>query len=442
MDSKKSGRRRFLKRGAALAGLAAGAGTIPSASGFGVPDERTKGTKYATEYGERSGFEAAASQRKDDYPQRPFPAKKLTPLQDSVGIITPSPMHFVADHYTPPDIDPGEHRLLIHGLVNRPVVFTLDEIKRLPSVSRIHFLECLANSNVKDRGGPVLDTLQEIHGRASCSEWTGVPVSVLLEAAGVQKEGTWLLAEGADAGRFSYSIPMTKAMDDCLVVYGQNGEAVRPEQGYPLRLLAPGWEGPFNVKWLRRIKVVDQPYMTKVETILHAYLRPDKKGKALWFQFEMPPKSLITRPSGGQKLSGPGFCEITGLAWSGGGAIRKVEVSTDGGRNWQEAQLQTPVHSMAHTRFRLAWHWDGEETILQSRCTDEHGETQPSLAELNKKYGVEEDHWLKTGVTAYQFNPIQPWKVSRDGSVHNAIFKPSTLASAGAAGGGTDHTEH
>jgi sulfane dehydrogenase subunit SoxC len=419
-----------------------GAGTIPSASGFGIPDERAKGTKYATEYGKRSRFEAETSKRQHDYPQRPFPAKKLTPLQDSVGIITPAGLHFVADHYTPPDLDPREHRLLIHGLVDRPLVFTVDELKRLPSVSRIYFLECLANSNVKDRGGPVLDTLQEIHGRTSCSEWTGVPLSVLLEQAGVQKEGSWLLAEGADAGRFSYSIPMGKAMADVLVAYGQNGEAVRPEQGYPLRLLVPGWEGPFNVKWLRRIKVVDQPYMTKVETILHAYLRPDQKGKALWFQFEMPPKSVITRPSGGQKLPGRGYCEITGLAWSGRGAIRRVEVSTDGGRNWKDAQLQGPVHSMAHTRFRLPWNWDGEETILQSRCTDDQGEKQPSLEELNRKLGVSEDHWLKTSVSAYQFNPIQPWKVSRDGSVHNAIFKSTTLASAGAASGGADHSDH
>ncbi|MGH9786515.1 MAG: sulfite dehydrogenase [Terriglobia bacterium] len=442
MSSIRPGRRRFLKGSAALAGLAVGAGTIPSASGFGIPDERTKGTKYATEYGERSRFETEASKRQHDYPQRPFPAKKLTPLQDSVGIITPAGLHFVADHYTPPDLDPQQHRLLIHGLVDRPLVFTVEELKRLPSVSRIHFLECLANSNVKDRGGPVLDTVQEIHGRTSCSEWTGVPLSVLLEKAGVQKDGTWLLVEGADAGRFSYSIPLGKAMDDVLVAYGQNGEAVRPEQGYPLRLLVPGWEGPYNVKWLRRIKVVDQPYMTKVETILHGYLRPDQKGKALWFQFQMPPKSVITRPAGGQKLLGRGFYEITGLAWSGRGAIRRVEVSTDGGRNWQEAKLQGPVHSMAHTRFRLPWNWDGEETIIQSRCADDQGEKQPSLEELNRKLGVSDDHWLKTSVSAYQFNAVQPWKVSRDGSVHNAMFSLATLASVGTAGGGADHTEH
>jgi sulfane dehydrogenase subunit SoxC len=269
-----------------------------------------------------------------------------------------------------------------------------------------------------------------------------VPVSFLLEKAGVQKEGTWLLVEGADAGRFSYSIPMGKAMDDVFVAYGQNGEAIRPEQGYPLRLFVPGWEGPYNVKWLRRIKVVDQPYMTKSHTILHAYLRPDLKGKALWYQFEMPPKSVITRPAGGQKLPGPGFYEITGLAWSGAGAIRKVEVSTDGGRSWMEAKLQGPVHSRAHTRFRLPWDWNGEEAIIQSRCTDDQGGQQPSLEELTRKYGVTEDHWLKTSVSNYGFNPIQPWKISRDGSVHNAIFSPAVLARAGNAGGGADHTEH
>ena len=447
MNSKQSGRRRFLKEGAALAGLAVGAIRSASAqiqtAAADLPGGRLKGTKYVTAYGERSHYEAEDSKRIHDYPDRPFPAKKLTPLQDSVGIITPNAMHFVADHYTPPDIDPRQHRLMIHGMVDRPLVYTLEELKRLPSASRIYFMECLANSNVKDRNGPISETVQEIHGRTSCSEWTGVPLSVLLNQAGVQKGGSWLVSEGSDAGHYTYSLPLAKAMDDVLVAYGQNGEAVRPEQGYPLRLLVPGWEGPFSVKWLKRIKVVDHPYMTKMETVLHAYLRPDLGGKALWFQFEMPPKSVITRPSGGQRLAGPGFYEITGLAWSGAGTIRRVEVSTDRGRSWNVAKLQEPVHPKAHTRFHYEWNWDGEEAVLMSRSTDERGQVQPSLAELSKRWGVNEEYWLKTNITAFQFNPIQPWRVTREGTVRNAIFKPDALLSYDPAGTRAEgHADH
>jgi len=444
MKSKKPGRRQFLKKGAVLAGAAMGA--MQSAKGqtgaSDLIDGRIEGTKYVTAYGERSRFEQARSQRIHDYEKEPFPAKKLTPLQDSVGIITPSPMHFVADHYVPPDIDPSTHRLMIHGMVDRPLIFTMEDLKRLPSVSRVYFMECLANSSLNRASRKDMDSVQRAHGRTSCSEWTGVPLSVLLQQAGVQSGASWLYSEGSDGGRYSYSLPMAKAMDDVLVAYGQNGEAVRPEQGYPLRLLAPGWEGPFSVKWLRRIKVVNQPQYAKTEVTLHGYLRPDLKGKALWFQFEMPPKSVITRPSGGQKLPGPGSYEITGLAWSGGGVIRRVEVSTDGGRTWQDAALQEPVHSKAHTRFRLGWNWDGEEAVIQSRCTDERGERQPSLEEMSRRVGVGMDYWIKTSVTAFQFNPIQPWRVTREGEIHNAILDSVPGAPASLGGDGSGHTDH
>ena len=445
MNPQGRGRRRFLKEGVALAGLAVGAIRSASAQTLAseISEARPKGTKYTTAYGERSHFEAERSVRTHDYAERPFPAKKLTPLQDSVGVITPNAVHFVADHYVPPDIDPRQHRLMIHGMVDRPMVFTLEELKRMPSVSRVHFLECVANSSLHRGGRDAFETAQEIHGRTSCSEWTGVPLSVLLNAAGVQQGGGWLVAEGSDSGKYTYSLPMAKAMEDVLVAYGQNGEAVRPEQGYPLRLLVPGWEAPFNVKWLRRIKVVDQPYMTKMETILHSYLRPDLNGKAVWFLFEMPPKSVITRPSGGQQMSGRGYYEITGLAWSGGGAITRVEVSTDGGRSWKDAQLQEPVHRKAHTRFRLDWNWDGEEAMLQSRCTDERGDVQPALEELSKRWGASEEYWKSTSVTAFHFNPIQPWKVTREGSVHNALFKFNSVPSNGPDGGGAaSHSDH
>jgi sulfane dehydrogenase subunit SoxC len=247
-----------------------------------------------------------------------------------------------------------------------------------------------------------------------------VPLSLLLREAGVRKGASWLVAEGAEPGKRAKSIPLEKAMSDVLVAYGQNGEPVRPEQGYPLRLLVPGFVGVHNVKWLRRIKVGDQPYMSVDDSVGYSDLRPD--GKARWFQFELPPKSVITSPSGGQRLPGRGFYEISGLAWSGGGAIRRVEVSTDGGRRWKDAQFQENVHRFAHTRFRLAWNWDGEETALLSRCTDELGQVQPTLAELGKIWGVSREYWLSTSNYVTHFNAIQPWKVTREGSVHNAMF--------------------
>ncbi len=276
-------------------------------------------------------------------------------------------------------------------------------------------------------------TIQQTHGKTSCSEWTGALLSLLLQQAGVQKGASWLVAEGAEKGNRTESIPLGKAMDDVLVAYGQNGEPLRPEQGYPVRLVVPGWNGGINVKWLRRITLVDQPAMSKQEV---GTLIPDGKGGWLFdsamaqkvHYAEMPPKSVITFPSGGQKLPSRGFYEITGLAWSGWGAIRSVEVSTDGGRTWKDAQVQEPVHRKAHTRFRFAWNWDGEEALLQSRCTDERGNVQPTLAELSKAMGVNPDYWQsnywKSAATSerYGLNAVQPWKVARDGSVQNAMF--------------------
>jgi len=240
-------------------------------------------------------------------------------------------------------------------------------------------------------------------------------LSVLLKECGVQKGASWIVAEGSESNKYTMSIPLGKAMDDILVAYAQNGEPVRPQQGYPLRLVVPGWEAIRSVKWLSRIKVVDQPAMAWHETGNNADTRPD--GKGLWFRFELGPKSVITRPSGGQRLPGPGYYEITGLAWTGGNAVRRVDVSTDGGKTYKEAQLQQPVLRHAHTRFRFPWKWNGEEAVLQSRCTDERGEVQPTIAEAAKNLGVTTEYFYD----ADHFNGIQPWKVSRDGSVHNAL---------------------
>jgi sulfane dehydrogenase subunit SoxC len=428
MISKESGRRRFLKNGAALAGLAVGA--MQPASGQDSGAEKTEARpKDLHAYGERSRFESSArlgamglyDPASSGY-HRDFGFR--TPTQDSVGIITPASLHFVIAHgYEPPDIDPNEHRLLIHGMVDHPLIFTLDELKRLPSVTRIHFLECNADSAPSGPTGTFRTapgaTAQDTHGFTSCSVWTGVPLSILLKEAGVQAGATWIVGEGSEKGKHTKSIPIEKAMDDVLVAYGQNGESLRPQQGYPMRLLVPGWEGINNVKWLRRIKVVNDPYMGMWESTKYPSLRMD--GLSRWFQFEMGPRSVITRPSGGQKLSGPGFYEISGLAWSGGGVIRKVEVSTDGGNTWKEAEIQGPVNPKAHTRFGFAWNWNGEETVLQSRCTDERGETQPTPVELAKFWRVEPEFFRTTGTIPGHFNAIQPWKINRDGSVQNAL---------------------
>jgi sulfane dehydrogenase subunit SoxC len=359
-------------------------------------------------YGERSPFEKSGRLLS----QTPHleEASSRTPLGDIQGMITPSSLHFERHHAGVPQIDPAQHELVIHGLVERPLKFTVDELKRLPSVSRIYFLECSGNSGTGWRPVPQ-PSAQAAHGLTSCSNWTGVPLAVLFKEAGVKPEGKWFIAEGADACKMARSVPIEKAWDDALVAYAQNGEALRPEQGYPIRLLLPGWEGNASVKWLRQIKVVDQPVMGREETSKYTDLLPD--GRARQFTFLMEAKSLITRPSAGQRLSGPGFHEIGGLAWSGQGAITRVEVSTDGGATWSDATLQLPVLPKAHTRFTFPWRWDGGEAVLAARCTDESGYVQPSRAELVEVRGLNSN---------YHCNAIQGWRVNPDGSVVDAAL--------------------
>ena len=400
-------------------------------SGVEIPED----VKDYKPYGDRSAFETSGRLNQHAMPgskhakESIVPAKKTTPIQDLSGSITPNALHYVANHSIPPNIDPKEYQLLIHGMVDHPTVFSLEDLKRLPSVSSIYFLECLANSKWLYPGkaeGEGNETAQDLHGMMSCSEWTGVPLSLVLKEVGVQKGAGWLTSDSFESMHYSYDLPMGKAMDDCLLVYAQNGEAIRPEQGYPVRLFVPGWQGPYSVKWLRQIKVVDQRYLSKLQ-YLHSYPRPDLKGKALWSFDQLPPKSVITRPSGGMKMPGRGYYQITGLAWSGGGAVRRVEVSTDGGKTWKNARLQEKVYKKAHTRFYLDWTWDGQETTLQSRCTDDQGIVQPTLEAMSKSWGIEsKDFWrameANMGSGPYHNNSIQPWKIDSDGSVHNAIL--------------------
>jgi sulfane dehydrogenase subunit SoxC len=374
-------------------------------------------------YGERSAFVKSVrviDQSADDPhghgPHGPAPnpyrPSARTPVRDSIGIITPSSLHFTTQHlYGIPVIDPANHRLLIHGLVDRPLTFTMDDLMRFPSVSRILFVEC--RSNQPNAAGK---TVNETHGRMACSEWTGVPLALLLHEAGVQKDGTWIVAEGSEGGKHQKSVPMGKVMEDVLVAYGQNGEPIRPDNGFPLRLVVPGYEGINQVKWLHRIQVVDRPYLTYQEQTL--YISPDPRSRR--FIYELGPKSVITYPSGDHRLSGPGFYTISGLAWSGGGAVRTAEVSTDNGRTWHEATLQAPVLSRAHTRFTFPWRWNGEEAVIMSRCIDELGQRQPTVEEF-KTFWTGRPNTVIRGTTTYgHMNQIQPWKVNRDGRVENA----------------------
>jgi sulfane dehydrogenase subunit SoxC len=393
-------RRGFFGLGAAVASLMSSCQspeTPPAAPSFlGGP---------VRAYGERSHYEKAARHLRPV--RNPELTATHTPLQELSGTITPSSLHFERHHSGVPDIDPAAHRLLIHGMVERPLLLTMDEIRRLPSATRTLFVECSGNSG-GEWGPRTAPDAQRAHGLASCSEWTGVPLSIVLEEVGVDPAAAWIIAEGADACHMQRSIPLAKAQQDILLAYGQNGEAVRPEQGYPLRLVIPGFEGNMCVKWLRRLKITDQPYMTKDETSKYTELMPD--GKAWQFTWVMDAKSVITFPSGGQQLAGAGAYEISGLAWSGRGAVAKVEVTADGGQTWQQAVLQEPVQPMAFTRFRLPWAWDGAETTLISRCTDETGYVQPAREQLIAERGRNSN---------YHCNCTTSWRVMADGKVTN-----------------------
>lgn len=334
------------------------------------------------------------------------PGSVRSPLQHLDGMITPNGVHFERSHNGVPDIDPAQHKLLIHGLVKRPLLFTLDSLARYPTVSRISFIECAGNSGALYSDQPAAGTVQTLHGLVSCAEWTGAPLAVLLQEAGVQPDAKWLVAEGADAAAMSRSVPLDKAFDDAMVALYQNGERIRPANGYPMRLLLPGWQGNMNVKWLRRIKLTNQPAMTKDETSKYSLLL--KMGKVAQFNFPLDAKSVITKPSPGVNMSGPGLYEISGIAWSGNGAIQKVEVSADGGKSWAEAALSAPVLSKAITRFRIPLRWDGGPVTLQSRAIDTSGYVQPTR----------EAQLAARGSRAqYHCNLITSWAIAQSGEV-------------------------
>ncbi|MEK7761508.1 MAG: sulfite dehydrogenase [Nitrospirota bacterium] len=402
MDGEKPvGRRTWLASAISAMGVTA-AGLIAPSILPAVEQDHTDPTRVPghapSPYGSRAPRETA---------QRLTTAThSLTPHQSLHGIITPSALHFERHHNGVPAIDSDRHRLLIHGLVERPLTLSMHDLTQFPSVTRTLFIECSGNSG-KEWTGLHGNTVQDTHGLMSASEWTGVPLATVLTEAGIKPDAAWVLAEGSDAAAMTRSVPLAEVVKDALLCYGQNGEMLRPEQGYPLRLVIPGWEGNTCIKWLRRLKLGMAPFMTREETSRYTDLMPD--GTARQFTFVMEAKSVITTPSGGQQIA-PGFIEIRGLAWSGHGVVKMVEVSTDGGRAWQPAQLQEPVLPQCHTRFRFGWRWNGEEAILQSRCTDETGYVQPTRAALVAARGVH---------SSYHYNAIQSWKVDRDGRVTN-----------------------
>ena len=396
----KSNRRKMLKLGAVL-----GAGVLGKQKMGAAENSPAQLGIPLGPYGERSPYEKAVRWTRDS--KTPETGSSFTPLADSVGTLTPSALHYERHHSGIPTIDPAQHRLVIHGMVERPLSLTVAEIRRLPSVSRTLVLECGGNSGSEWAPKSAPD-VQHSHGLASCSEWTGVPLALLLQEAGVKPGASFVIAEGADACRMERSIPLAKAMDNILLAYGQNGEALRPAQGYPLRLIIPGWEGNANVKWLHSLKLTDQAYMARDETAKYTDLMPD--GKARIFTFQMEAKSVITYPSGGQMLPGAGLYELTGLAWSGRGKIERVDITTDGGRTWVKAALQEPRLPIAFTRFRLPWRFDGREAVIASRATDESGYVQPTREALIEVRGTN---------SIYHYNGIKFWRVQANGNVTN-----------------------
>jgi sulfane dehydrogenase subunit SoxC len=379
----------------ALSGAALGQAAPPGAQHFDVPPDPTKeqGRAVAADggYGSRSQFETEVRVR---FPTpNEYTSWSFTPLDKMLGDLTASGLHFERHHGGIPTIDPAKHVLVVHGMVNAPKKFTMADLKRFPSFTRRHFIECSGNG-LTEWNKPTLKTVQGTHGLLS-------------------KDGsTWVLAEGSDAAVMTRSIPMEKMLKDALLAYGQNGEAIRPEQGYPLRLLLPGYEGNTHIKWLRRLEVSDKPFMTREETSKYTDLMAN--GQARQFTLEMEAKSVITFPSGDMKLAGPGFYNVTGLAWSGRGRVQSVDVSSDGGKMWYPARIDTVPEPICTIRFSFPWMWDGQPAILQSRCTDETGYIQPTLKQL---IAIRGDNGPFGSI--YHLNAIQSWAIAPDGSVSN-----------------------
>jgi sulfane dehydrogenase subunit SoxC len=411
----KRSRRKFLLAGATFAGVGATVGASRlQAEVLPVPaSNRRMGDPIPeTDYGMPIEYENHVRRRRTDVfvNRQNWSDWSMTPLQHQTGIVTPNGLFFERHHNGVARINPDEHRVAIHGMVRQPLLFTMDDLMRYPSVSRFHFMECSGNT-LTDWREPRSTTVQQSHGLLSCAQWTGIPLSWLLDEAGVSPDASWVVFEGGDGSGHLRSIPMEKVMDDGLLAFGQNGEMLRAEQGYPVRAFFPGWEGNTCVKWLRRIYVTDKPLHIRGETA--RYTDPMPGGKWRQFSMEMECKSVITNPSGGMRLSGPGLHEITGFAWSGNGRITNVDVTLDGGRTWTEAVLEEPVLDKCLTRFRYRWNWDGAPAKIASRAVDSTGYVQPTAEQLASVREI-------VGFVQHN-NAIFPWTVDANGEVGNAI---------------------
>lgn len=409
-------RRRVINLGLAGAGAAVVAPTLAAAQ---TPDplivEKQEWSQYLGEgvnakpYGVPSKFEKEVVRREVEWLTASRQSSvSFTPLHALDGVITPNGLCFVRHHGGEAEIDPAKHRFMIHGMVDKPLVFTMEDVKRMPGrVNRAYFLECAANSGMEWRGSQ-LNGCQFTHGMIHNVVYTGVPLKAFLNEAGVNPKGKWVLAEGADASAMTRSIPLEKAMDDCLVAWAMNGEALRPEQGYPLRLVVPGWEGNMWIKWLRRVEVGDQPWAQREETSKYTDLLAD--GRSRQHTFLMDAKSVVTNPSPQAPLKAKGPNVLSGVAWSGRGAITRVDVSIDGGKNWRTARIEGPNFPRAMARFYVDFDWNGQELMLQSRAMDDSGYVQPTKDELRKFRGTN---------SIYHNNGIQTWLVRPDGSAEN-----------------------
>lgn len=402
-------RRLFLGGGLALAGSvlapAPVAGAVVDPRNAVGPAQRAPGAGF-TNYGQPSPHERDVIRWISANAAAPANGISWSPLHELEGTLTPNGLHYERHHNGIPDLDPAAHRLNVVGEVARPLGFSVEALLRYPRETVQCFVECGGNSNAGWRRRPVQVAAGYFHGLVSCSEWTGVPVRLLLDEAGVAPGAAWAIAEGADAFSMTMSLPLAKLREDCLLALFQNGERLRPEQGYPVRLLVPGWEGVLNVKWLKTLVISDKPAMARNETSKYTELGPD--GRARAFSFTMAPKSLITSPSSGMLLPAPGLYEIGGLAWSGHGRVAAVEVSADGGETWAPAALTEPVRPRCFTRFRVPWRWSGGAAVLQSRVRDETGRVQPARAALLAARGRH---------AYYHYNAIVSWAVAESGAV-------------------------
>jgi sulfane dehydrogenase subunit SoxC len=412
-------RRALLGRGIAFAGAMSAGG---AASMTGAAAEPLRDDSWSLEagdvlapYQQPSKFEKKVARILSNPKGEPRTQHARTPHHLLNGAITPNGLHFTISHQGNPDIDPDKHKLVIHGMVKQPLVFTLDTLARYPMVTRAAFVECGGNSALLFSKEAVQTDVQNLHGLVSCAEWTGVKLSVLFEEAGIDKAAKWMIAEGADAPALSRSVPVKKALDDAMIALYQNGERLMPGNGYPMRLLLPGYEGNTQVKYLRRLKIVNQPGMSYYEARTYSPVLPN--GKAYRFFFLQEIKSFITHPSPGLTLKEPGHYEISGIAYSGAGKITKVMVSADGGKSWAKAALQTPVVSKAFTRFRMAWRWNGAPAVLQSRAWDDAGNTQPTRAEIVATRGETKTVPRVGGFPSQHYNGITSWGIAGNGEV-------------------------